>query len=317
MKRSKALVMVDASYWMYYTVFGAVAEFKKKAPEEASCWLKPAEEVDQTCLPDLLGCETFKRILKLFVMKRCETIDWHLKGHFQDKLDSIDDIDIVFAMDDFTSKSFRKALYPQYKAQRKLVPHQFDTSKVRHYVFNVIFKELELAEKHGYRFLSVPGAEADDVIAVAMQDCADEYDLKVLFASDHDFVQLDGVKQIDLFGRTVECKIAGIEVTPQEYLLGKLLLGDTSDNISKVFKGVGPKRVIALIRDREKLKSMLKESQDSAHRYMLNKKLIAFSEIPIELRASIKEAFSKAVWRECDMNGSANSQQLFANLEWL
>ena len=75
---------------MYYTVFGAVAEFTKKARSEADYWLKPAEETDQKNLPDLLGCDTFKRILKKFVMKRCETIDWQLKGHFQDKLDSID-----------------------------------------------------------------------------------------------------------------------------------------------------------------------------------------------------------------------------------
>lgn len=313
MKKNKMLVCVDASYWMYYTVFGSISEFQKKSPSEAAYWIKPAEEVDQKNLPDLLGCDTYKRILKKFVMKRCETIDWHLRGHFQNEIDTMDKIDIVFVMDDFTCKSFRKELYPQYKAQRKLVPKSYDMYKIRNYVFDVIFKELELEEKYGYKFISVAGAEADDIIAIAMNKCSDDYMIKVLFASDHDFVQLENVKQIDLFGKEVQCKIGNIEVTPQEYLLGKILLGDGADNIGKVFKGVGPKKAINLIRNKDKLKEMLKENAESARQYKLNKQLIAFSEIPEELSNRICEEFSKTVYSDNVLNDNSG----FANLEWL
>ena len=313
MKKNKMLVCVDASYWMYYTVFGSISEFQKKSPSEAAYWIKPAEEIDQKNLPDLLGCDTYKRILKKFVMKRCETIDWHLRGHFQNEIDTMDKIDIVFVMDDFTCKSFRKELYPQYKAQRKLVPKSYDMYKIRNYVFDVIFKELELEEKYGYKFISVAGAEADDIIAIAMNKCSDDYMIKVLFASDHDFVQLENVKQIDLFGKEVQCKIGNIEVTPQEYLLGKILLGDGADNIGKVFKGVGPKKAINLIRNKDKLKEMLKENAESARQYKLNKQLIAFSEIPEELSNRICEEFSKTVYSDDVLNDNNG----FANLEWL
>ena len=313
MKKNKMLVCVDASYWMYYTVFGSISEFQKKSPSEAAYWIKPAEEVDQKNLPDLLGCDTYKRILKKFVMKRCETIDWHLRGHFQNEIDTMDKIDIVFVMDDFTCKSFRKELYPQYKAQRKLVPKSYNMYKIRNYVFDVIFKELELEEKYGYKFISVAGAEADDIIAIAMNKCSDDYMIKVLFASDHDFVQLENVKQIDLFGKEVQCKIGNIEVTPQEYLLGKILLGDGADNIGKVFKGVGPKKAINLIRNKDKLKEMLKENAESARQYKLNKQLIAFSEIPEELSDRICEEFSKIVYSDDVLNDNSG----FANLEWL
>lgn len=313
MKKNKMLVCVDASYWMYYTVFGSISEFQKKSPSEAAYWIKPAEEVDQKNLPDLLGCDTYKRILKKFVMKRCETIDWHLRGHFQNEIDTMDKIDIVFVMDDFTCKSFRKELYPQYKAQRKLVPKSYDMYKIRNYVFDVIFKELELEEKYGYKFISVAGAEADDIIAIAMNKCSDDYMIKVLFASDHDFVQLENVKQIDLFGKEVQCKIGNIEVTPQEYLLGKILLGDGADNIGKVFKGVGPKKAINLIRNKDKLKEMLKENAESARQYKLNKQLIAFSEIPEELSNRICEEFNKTVYSDDVLNDNSG----FANLEWL
>lgn len=314
MKKNKAIVCVDSGYWVYYTVFGSISEFQKKAPQEAAYWIKPADEVDQSNLPNLLNCDTYKRILKKFVMKRCETIDWHLRGHFQNELDIIDKIDIIFAMDDFTSNSFRKTLYPQYKAQRKLVPKSYDMYKIRNYVFDVLFKELELEEKFGYKFISVAGAEADDIIAIVMNKCSDDYMLKVLFASDHDFIQLENVKQIDLFGKEVKCKIGNIDVTPKEYLIGKILLGDGADNICKVFKGVGPKKAINLIRNTDKLKTMLKENAECARQYILNKKLIAFSEIPEELSDLICEKFNKLIYENEIINNSENS---FANLEWL
>jgi 5'-3' exonuclease len=313
MKKNKMLVCVDASYWMYYTVFGSISEFQKKSPSEAAYWIKPAEEVDQKNLPDLLGCDAYKRILKKFVMKRCETIDWHLRGHFQNEIDAMDKIDIIFVMDDFTCKSFRKELYPQYKAQRKLIPKSYDMYKIRNYIFDVIFKELELEEKYGYKFISVVGAEADDIIAVAMNKCSDDYMIKVLFASDHDFVQLENVKQIDLFGKEVQCKIGNIEVTPQEYLLGKIILGDGADNIGKVFKGVGPKKAINLIRNKDKLKEMLKENVESTRQFMLNKKLISFSEIPEKLSNKIREEFNKIIYSDDVLNDNSG----FANLEWL
>lgn len=312
-KKSKALVCVDASYWQYFTMYGAVSEFKKNNRGEAELWLKPAKETDQSNLPNLLNCESFKRILKKFVMKRCETLDWLLRSNFQEQIDLVDKIDFVFAMDDFTSNNFRKQLYPGYKAQRKLVPKQFDAPKIRNYVFDVIFKELELEQKYGYKFISVPGAEADDVIAVMFQRCADDYQLKVLFASDHDFSQLEGVNQMNLYGKDVKPVIDSIEVSPKDYLLSKILLGDSADNISKVFKGIGQKKVMKLIFDKSKLKSMLKEDQAAAYQFQLNKKLIAFSEIPKCLSDKIAEEVSKALYS----NDVLNDNVEFANLQML
>lgn len=216
-------------------------------------------------------------------------------------------------MDDFTAKNFRKDLYPSYKAQRKFTPKQFDIFKVRNYVFDVIFKELELEEKYGYKFVSVEGAEADDIIATIINKCSDDYQLKVLFASDHDFIQLEGVKQLDLFGKEIVSKIGSIKVTNEEYLLGKILLGDGSDNIPKVFPKIGEKRVISLIRDKERLKKMLKENQAAAYQYELNKKLISFSEIPKMLTDKIIEVVNAALYS----NDILNEESTFGNLEWL
>lgn len=300
--KNRVLVVVDCSYWMYYTAFGAVSEFQKKDPYEARLWIKNAEEVDQNNLPDLTNCESFKRILKKFVMRRCETIDWQLRGHFQNEIDCADSIDIVFAQDDYVKNSFRKELYPEYKAQRKLAKKSFNMFKIQQYILNVIFKELEVEEKYGYHFVRVEGAEGDDVIATIFKKFGKDYFLNVLFASDHDFVQLENVHQINLFGKTVECKLANESVTPSEYLLGKILIGDGSDNIKQVFDNVGEKRALKMIRDRSLLKERLSKDQNAAKQYELNKKLISFDEIPEELTKKIVEAVSVHLYRDDPIN---------------
>lgn len=249
-REDRALVVVDHSFFCYYIIYGACSEFKKKHPTEAAYWLKPAGEVDQSCLPDLLGCESFKKVLRRQAMKRIETLGWLLDSRYGDKMAELSGIDVVFAMDDHAGRSFRRELYPQYKAQRKTAPKQFNMGAVRNWLQNVVFEDLELETKHGYRFVEVPGAEGDDVVAVAFENCSDGYALKVLIASDHDFLQLEGVEQIDMFGRDIKPKIGETEATPRDFLLSKVLLGDGSDNIPKVFPGIGPKKVMPLVRDR-------------------------------------------------------------------
>ena len=114
------LVIVDFSYWMYFTLFGAIAQFQRKYPHEASIWIKDPELVDQKNLPNLLNCDAYKKILKQYVMKRLETIDWLTKANYQDEIDTSDRVDILFAMDDYLLNNFRKTIYAGYKAIKQV-----------------------------------------------------------------------------------------------------------------------------------------------------------------------------------------------------
>ena len=292
---SKILVVVDQSYFEYYVLFGAVNKFQKRKPNEARTLIKAAEDTDQSNLPDLLVSSTFRKILKEMTMKRCEVLDWVLKQNFQDEFDMADQVDIVFAQDDRVSKSFRKDIYPEYKLQRAFAPKSFKTQPIKEYINNVIFKDLDVEEKYGYRFVKVDGAEGDDVIATIMKSL-DGYILKILFASDKDFLQIDGIKQFDLSGKEVLRKWGDEELSAHDFMMMKLLLGDVSDNIPKVFDKVGPKKALKLIHDKEALKAKLKENQASAKQYKMNKKLICFSEIPKELRDKILEKVNEKVF---------------------
>ena len=165
-------------------------------------------------------------------MRRLETVDGIVKANFQDVVDSCDGIDVVFACDDKLKRNFRLDLYPQYKANRLTTKRQYRLDTIKDYIRNVLYKELKLEEDYGYRFVTVEGAEGDDVIATLMTHFAKDYVGSVLISSDRDFLQLENVREFDLFGKEAQRKLGDEIVSAEDFLLGKILMGDKSDNIS-------------------------------------------------------------------------------------
>jgi len=301
-EKQKFLCIVDFSYLRYFSIFSAVRDFQQDHEDEASLWIKPVEECDQDNLPDLLGCATFRRILKNVFMKKLEQVENVVKQNFQDQIDSVDQIDTIFACDDKLKRNFRLDLYPQYKANRLVVKRQYKLSTLKDYVRNVLCTELGLEENYGYRFITVDGAEGDDVIATVLMKFKDSYSGSVLIASDHDFLQIDGVREFDLFGKEAKRELGKEEVSAEDFLLGKILMGDKSDNIKQVFYKCGPKTALRLTKDKAALRNMLKEDQESASRFKLNKKIISFAEIPKELSDRIVKAVNESLYAEDVLN---------------
>ena len=308
----KILVCVDLSYFLYYTIFGAASDWESKEKEEASLILKPASETPQDCLPDLTKSSKFCQSLKTYVMKRLSTVSWILKDNFQEKLDSASCVDFLFLEDDKLSKNWRKKIYPEYKAQRKLIKKQYDVQKIKEYVQNVLFRELELENSLGFKLVFADSCEGDDLIALALTKLPG-YSLKVLFASDKDFLQIDGVRQFTLAGREVIPEVQAKPSLPAEklssrdFLLYKILTGDKSDNIPNVFSGKGSASCLKLVRDRESLKALLKEDAQAARQFILNKSIIDFSAIPEEV-----SSFALAKISEKLKPASGSSQKILS-----
>jgi len=286
----------------YTCLFGAARDFTENYADEAALWVKPAEETDQDNLPNLLNCDLYKKLLKKFVMRRLESIDSIARENFQNELDEADVIDIVFAMDDKLVHSFRKDMYPEYKAQRALVKRQFQLQPIKDYIVDVIFKELDVQEQYGYKIVKVEGAEGDDVIATTLLKLKDDYIGMMLIASDRDFLQIDGLREFDLFGKEAVRDLGGEIVSARDYLLGKILMGDRSDNIKQVFTRCGPKTALRWTKDRESLKRVLKEDQSLAARYLLNKKMISFEHIPQDLSDKILKAVNESLHKNPVLN---------------
>lgn len=289
------MIAIDGSYYQYCVLFAAVKTFADKHPDDAAYWIKPVEDCDQSNLPNLLDCDNFKKMLKQQVMWKLESIDNIAKDNFQQEINDAEAIDIVFAMDDKLSQSFRKNLYPEYKAHRALVKRQFQIQPIKDYIVDVIFKELDVEHEYGYHLVKVDGAEGDDVIATTLMKLDGNYIGKLLIASDHDFLQIDGLREFDLFGKEAKRDLGGEEVTAHDYLVGKILMGDRSDNIKQVFTRCGPKTALKWTKDKELLKKTLKEDHSLAERYLLNKKMMSFDDIPSDLSKRIVKAVNESL----------------------
>lgn len=65
-----------------------------------------------------------------------------------------------------------------------------------------------------------------------------------------------------MFGKEAKRDLGGEEVSAADYLLGKILMGDKSDNIKQVFNKCGPKTALKLVKNKDALNNMLNESEE-------------------------------------------------------
>ncbi len=178
--------------------------------------------------------------------------------------------------------SFRKDLYPDYKANRGTMPEDLVPQ------IPYIKKFVEVLGLPGFER---PGFEADDVIATLAHQAAErsgEADVCII-SSDKDLMQLVG-RHVYLFDTMKELRIdeAGVKeklgVPPSQVADYLGIVGDSSDNIPGV-KGVGPKGAVGLLEEfgslegvyenlssvkKEALRTKLEESRDLA---LLSKRL--------------------------------------------
>lgn len=140
--------------------------------------------------------------------------------------------------------SFRKEMYPDYKANRSAMPE--DLVPQMPYVKKFV-------ETLGLPSFEQPGFEADDIIGTLAERAAHmskEADVCIV-SSDKDLMQLvnghiylyDTMKEVKYTPAEVKEKL-GIPPNQVADYLG--IVGDTSDNIPGV-KGIGPKGAVALL----------------------------------------------------------------------
>ncbi len=150
--------------------------------------------------------------------------------------------------------SYRKEIYPEYKANRreKLAEQTEEEAEQ----FQEILEEFDLSlksfQERGIPTLRFGGVEADDIAAYIVQK-RKSYNINEiwLISSDKDWDLLvqQGVSRFSTVTRketTIDNWDEHYEVDPPMYLTYKCLTGDKGDNIPGI-KGVGPKRATQLI----------------------------------------------------------------------
>jgi DNA polymerase-1 len=147
-----------------------------------------------------------------------------------------DEVAVVF---DATGKTFRDALYADYKANRPPMPDDL-RSQVEPLIAAI--------EGLGVPVLRIPGVEADDVIGTLAARARNKGRTTIISTGDKDMTQLvnDSIVVIDTM-KGARLDVAGVTekfgVPPERIVDYLALVGDSVDNIPGV-PGVGPKTAV-------------------------------------------------------------------------
>jgi DNA polymerase-1 len=154
----------------------------------------------------------------------------------------------VLVAADAPGKTFRDAIFPEYKGTRNATPDDLSTQIPR------IFQMLDA---FGIPYISAPTFEADDVMAsvtdaVLRDSACDDVSIR-LVSKDKDLKQLL-TDRCSLYDIHTDQEIspatlrADEGITPEQVIDYLTLTGDTADNIPGV-EGIGPKTASALLRE--------------------------------------------------------------------
>jgi len=209
-----------------------------------------------------------------------------LRAHLKEQPDYI-----AFVVD-APGPTFRDALYPEYKANRKAMPDELRAQ---------IEPMCEIVQALGFRILRVSGVEADDVIGtLAMQGAGDGIDVTIS-TGDKDFAQLvrPGIALVNtMSGSRYDGDAAVIEkfgVRPEQIIDFLALMGDSVDNVPGVEK-CGPKTAAKWLGEYGTLDGVLAHAADikgkigdnlrgALERLPLNRELVTIkTDVPLDYR---------------------------------
>jgi len=158
---------------------------------------------------------------------------------------------------DAKGKTFRHEMYPAYKATRPPMPPE-----LREQVEDLH----KLLKAMGLPLVSVPGVEADDVIATLARQAEQQGLATLVSTSDKDLAQIvdDHIELIDtMSGQRFDA--AAVEqkfgVGPERIVDYLALIGDKSDNVPGVAK-VGPKTAVKWLREYDSISGLIAHAGD-------------------------------------------------------
>lgn len=191
---------------------------------------------------------------------------------------------IIFCVDDSRSNLWRKQLYDNYKGSRKNNSEVLTSQLFKYFYKNML---------EAFSSIRVDTAEADDVIAVCKGQLK-PFETCVIITSDDDFLQLYDERTTIV---NLKYKLAHTRYTSDElehFTMIKVICGDKSDNIPSITTKLGPKTSLRWALNPTLLESKLKD-QKVLEQYNLNRSLIDFARIPLNIQGEIISKFKKLI----------------------
>ena len=205
---------------------------------------------------------------------------------------------IIFCLDAPREKIWRNTITDDYKADRVDLTKKDNFKPVFKYTYNELIPKL-IEENENIQMVKVKKCEADDIIAIIVLYLK-KYRFKnnvYILSSDQDFKQL-GYE--NLYFIDYKKKNEKINLSREEAKLNlrkKIICGDKSDNITCIFpkskKLLNDKERKKIIENKKELKKYLKDNPDAMDKYIKNKKLIDFRELPFDIKKKIKKKVKK------------------------
>jgi 5'-3' exonuclease len=247
------LLVIDTSYLIFFR-FHAVKSWITRA--------KPDVDIDKTdditTIPEFM--DTYRKTFLKTVQKIMKT-------------NNITMNEVVFARDCSGADVWRKMIFPEYKANRDYTNFNGKT------IFKWTYENLlpEFVEK-GAKIARFDYIEADDIAAIITMHLKDRPIL--IITNDNDYLQLcvnPNIRLINLKEEDLKQRTIG---SPYADLMKKIILGDPSDNIPKVFNKCGIKTLEKYLSNGQLLEDALRQDTEANKRYKLNKVLVDFNQIP-------------------------------------
>ena len=198
-----------------------------------------------------------------------------------------------------SKSSWRKGVYPYYKAHRKAIREKQKTEKGMDW--SLLFKTIheiidEIDTFFPYKVISIPHAEGDDVIAVLARNFQEK---SIIISSDKDFTQLHKYKNIKQYSPIQKKMLNGSE--PYKYLKEHIIRGDKGDGVPNILSA--DDCIVEGVRQRpiskKKVELWMNEKpadfcvNGMSEKWKRNQQLIDFDFIPTDISQSIVDQYLK------------------------
>ena len=202
------------------------------------------------------------------------------------------------------SNSWRKRVFPQYKAHRKKARAESTMDWELFFTYLNQIRE-EIQANFPYKFVHIQGVEADDVIGTLVEQTQEfgKAEPVMIVSSDGDFIQLQKYKNVKQFS-PIQKKII-TNANANLYLFEHIIRGDKGDGIPNILSDdnaivdgvrqspITQKKIDAWLAKAEDLKSVM---DDTTYRnYQRNQQLIDLSLIPQDIKDNIINTYESQV----------------------
>ena len=191
---------------------------------------------------------------------------------------------VILCMDCPRSEIWRNELYKDYKATR-IQKDNFNSDIFN--VFNDFIKKIKILQ------ISFDRLEADDIVYLIQNKIRELLPKQqiIIITNDNDYLQL-----LNKYTKIINMQFKDISLrgtlNPEIDLLIKIIFGDKSDNIIKIQSGINKDKAtkIALMNSDDRYQFLIENN--IFDKYELNRKLIAFENIPREFITKFYEYYN-------------------------